>query len=255
MENPLIQQKQYFINQCLHWFGHGVAIFANLPIKDALAMCNGLSPEFMSDEVQLCLSGIFHSGSVPGKSDSELLHNISNVWKEGDPYYPCLDIEEKFRGHCFSHAPGRTLSNDLFVNFRTCNNIPESNPEKKLDYVRRCYDSAANTLLAQTLARHELTDKEKVKKIVDDCKIFSHQEYRRFCYAGAARYWVLRDPLITNLNPFKICQLAEDNAKTACYGNIGFGNNENYYSKETLEKYCDNSEPGYVTSCLRKSAL
>lgn len=253
MEDRLIQETQYFVNQCLHWFGHGVAIFTDNTLKEALAMCDGLSENFESDEVQLCLSGAFHAGSVPGNADDRLLHNVANVWKEGDPYYPCLDIEEKFRGHCYSHAAGRTLSNDLEVNFRTCDNIPESDPVKKLDYVERCYDSAANTLLAQVIMQLDMTDEEKIKKIVSDCRQYSREGYRKFCYAGAARYWVLRDPLLNNMNPFEICRRAEESAKPACYANIGFGNNENYYSEEKLREYCGNSEPDYIEFCLRKN--
>src|SRR3989344_2584495 len=43
LENPLIQEKQYFVNQCLHWFGHGVGIFSNLTLNQALEMCNKLN--------------------------------------------------------------------------------------------------------------------------------------------------------------------------------------------------------------------
>lgn len=253
MEDPLIQSAQYFVNQCLHWFGHGLAVFTYNTLEETLAMCDGLNEEFNSDEVQLCLSGVFHAGSVPGESDEKFLHNVANVWKEGDPYYPCLDIEEKFRGHCYSHAAGRTLSSDLEINFKTCDDIPEPDPIKKLDYVERCYDSAANTLLAQTLMKVDLTNEEKVKEIVSNCKTYARDEYRPFCYAGAARYWVLRDPLLNNINPFEICKKVEENAKPACYANIGFGNNENYYSEEKLREYCNNSEPKYRGACLEKS--
>ncbi|OHA03345.1 MAG: hypothetical protein A3J58_01240 [Candidatus Sungbacteria bacterium RIFCSPHIGHO2_02_FULL_52_23] len=254
MENPLVTEKQYFVNQCLHWFGHGVAIFANLTLTQALAMCDGLGP-FESDGVQLCLSGLFHAGPVPGHVDDALLtKNISNVWKEGDPYYPCADIEEKFRGHCYSHAAGRTLSNDLNVGFRTCDNIPEPDPKKRLDYISRCYESQANTLLAQILNDQTLNDSQKIGRIVSDCKIFATPAYRKFCYAGASRYWVLRDPLLTNKNPFEICRRVEPDAKPFCYANIGFGNNENYYSPEKLAAYCEQSEPGYVQYCTRREA-
>jgi hypothetical protein len=249
MENPLIQGKQYFVNQCLHWFGHGVAIFSDLTLNDALAMCDGLGP-FNSDDVQLCLSGLFHSGAVPGKSDDDLLHNIANVWKKDDPYYPCLNIEEKFKGHCFSHSPGRTRSEDTKLLFRVCDNIPEADRTKKLDYVWRCYDSAANVVLPQVLKDTGIDDSQKAEKIVSECRNNSNPVYRKFCYAGAARYWVLRDPSLTNLNPFKICNAAENSARPICYSNIGFGNNENYYSEEKRIEYCNNGQPEYMKYCL-----
>lgn len=255
LEDELIQKNQYFVNQCLHWFGHGLAIFTDLPLKETLELCNGLNREFESDEVQLCLSGVFHAGAVPGGSDDEFLHNISRVWKAGDPYYPCRDVEEKFRGHCYSHTSSRTRSGDPRVTLGSCDNIPEPDPRKKFDYARRCYESAANPIMSAILGQASLSEKEKVGKIAEDCRLYSRPEYRRFCYAGAARYWVLFDPLLTNLGPFKICQRAEEESKPSCYGNIGFGNFENYYSQEKLEEYCKNSEPAYIDDCLRRSIL
>ena len=95
-----------------------------------------------------------------------------------------------------------------------------------------------------------LNDDQKAEKVVSDCEKYSDPQYRQFCYAGAARYWVLRDPLLNNLNPFKICKRAEKSAKPICYANLGFGNNENYYSKEKLQEYCANSEEEYTKYCL-----
>ncbi|MEK9157851.1 MAG: hypothetical protein AAB638_01545 [Patescibacteria group bacterium] len=253
LENPLIQEKQYYVNQCLHWFGHGVAIFSNLTLEKALSMCEGLNSSFNSDEVQLCLSGLFHSGAVPGDSDDTLLHNVQNVWKKGDPYFPCQDIAERFRGHCYSHSPGRSQSSIPQVILSVCDNIPEKDLSKKRDYVSRCYETSANIILPQALGNNGLTDDQKAQQVVSQCRKFSRPEYRQFCYAGAARYWVLRDPLLTNLNPFKICKSAEDGSKPMCYANIGFGNNENYYSPEKLAEYCNNSEPKYIKDCLSRN--
>ena len=252
MEDPLIQKTQYYVNQCLHWFGHGLAIFTNLPLEEALQACEGLSEKFLSDNVQLCLSGVFHAGTVPGEADNELLHNVENVWKKGDPYYPCLAVEEKFRGHCFSHAAGRSRSPSLEVQFRTCNNIPEQDPQKRIDYINGCYESVANPLMSMALSQEGLSEESKVQKIINDCRLYSMPEHRRFCYAGAARYWVLFNPLLSNLGPFKICQGIEEEAKTTCYANIGFGNNENYYSEEKLKEYCSHSEPDYIDDCIRR---
>jgi len=118
--------------------------------------------------------------------------------------------------------------------------------------VWRCYESASNILLPRILRDIGLNDDQKAEKVTADCRKFSRSEYRKFCYAGAARYWVLRDPSLSNLNPFKICRAAEEGAKPMCYADIGFGNNENYYSKEKLTEYCHNSEPEYINDCLSR---
>lgn len=251
LEDPLIQSSQYYINQCLHWFGHGAAIFANMTLDDALEACNGLSPNFQSDEVQLCLSGLFHAGSAPGESDDELLHNISNVYKEGEPYYPCSDVEEKYRAHCYGHAFGRARAKTPAEGFKVCDGIPETDPRKREVYVRACYDSAANYWLELTLAE-KITDEEKIDKMVAGCRDFSSPQFRKYCYGGVSRYWVLRDPLITNLKPFSFCRKVEEESKSTCYGAIGFGNNENYYSEEKIRNYCGNAEKEYFYDCLSK---
>lgn len=244
MENPAIQSKQYFINQCLHWFGHGMAIFTDQPLVETLKICDSLSEQFGSDEVQLCLSGTFHAGSVPGTSDVDYLSNVLRVYNKDDVYFPCLEIPEKFKGQCFSHVPGRTGSQDTKVVFSNCENIPESDPKKKRNYIHRCYDSGANLLLVNS--NHE------AKVVVESCQRDSKKEYRKYCYAGAVRYSILRDPLLTNPVPFEICKLAETENKSSCYIALGAANNENYFDGKILLEFCQKAEKEYYEDCLKK---
>lgn len=244
MENPAIQSKQYFINQCLHWFGHGMAIFTDQPLSETLRVCDSLSKDFGSDEVQLCLSGTFHAGSVPGTSDVDYLSNVLRVYNKDDVYFPCLEVPEKFKGQCFSHIPGRTGSQDTKVVFSNCENLPEADPKKKRNYIHRCYDSGANLLLVN--ANHD------AKVVVESCQRDSKPEYRKYCYAGAVRYSILRDPLLTNPVPFEICRLAEVENKSSCYIALGAANNENYFDAQILIEFCKKGEPEYFEDCLKK---
>lgn len=243
MENPLIQARQYYVNQCLHWFGHGMAIFTDQSLQETLAVCENLNADFGSDDVQLCLSGVFHAGSVPGETDVDFLENVSRVYDNGNVYYPCLDLAEKFRGQCFSHVPGRTGSMDMKKVFENCDNIPESIPAKRLNYIHRCYDSGANILLVNNLFDAE--------KVVKDCGLYAAAYARKYCYQGAVRYWILRDPLLNNPGPFEICRLAEKEAKPHCYMGLGAANYENYFSAEILDKFCGKiTEREYYQDCL-----
>ena len=246
LEDPLITQKPYFVNQCSHWFGHAVAIFTDNTLLQALAMCDGLDPNWLADIVQLCLSGVFHAGLAPGELSEDETVNIDTVYKEGDPYYPCQDIPEKYRAHCYSHAYGRTRSSDIAIQLQICNNIPEADSNKKRLYAGVCYDSVGNSVVEKSNFDPQI--------VVDNCRKYSSPSLRQYCYGGAARYWVLRNPLLENTKPLEVCAKAEEDAKPVCYARAGFGNNENYYSPEILKKFCDMGEEPYRQFCQARSA-
>lgn len=246
VEDPLITQKPYYQQQCAHWFGHAVAIFSNETLMQALSMCEGLDPNWGHGVVQLCLSGVFHAGLAPGELSEDETVNIDNVFKEGDPYYPCLDIPERFRGHCYSHAYGRARSADIGVQLKTCDNIPETDPKKKKIYAGGCYDSVGNNVI-------EMSNFDP-QKAVNTCKQYASPNLRMYCYGGASRYWVLRNPLLENTKPLELCSKAEEENKPHCYGRAGFGNYENFASQEILNQFCNNAESEYQEYCKRRTS-
>ncbi len=241
LENPLVLSKQYYLNQCMHWFGHGMAIFTEQTLDETLAMCESVSPNFSSDEVQLCISGVFHAGALPGTSDETYLGNVSRVYNRENVYFPCLEVAERFRGHCFSHTVGRAHTGDLGVMMRACEGIPESDATKKRDYVQLCYESIGNNLL--------INNNFTAQGVANSCNTLAGSAYLGFCYGGAARYSGLRDPLLNNLLPFAICKEAPLGAKKTCYALTGFANFENYKSKSVLIQYCAHAEDGYRKAC------
>jgi len=247
-DDPAIASQPYFVQQCAHWFGHSMTIFTDTPLIDVLQMCQDVDPDWGHGGVQLCLSGVFHSGLAPGDADDDEIvqRNIKKVFKEGDPYYPCLDIPERFRGHCYSHAYGRAMVWDLSIQLQTCNNIPESDPVKKRTYVAGCYDSVGNNVI-------EMMDFDP-QQVVEACKAHASPEYRGYCYGGAARYWVLRNPLLENTKPLEMCSMVEEEAKPFCYARAGFGNYENFASREILDQFCVNVEPAYQKFCMKRTA-
>ncbi|MEK7802004.1 MAG: hypothetical protein AAB276_06075, partial [Pseudomonadota bacterium] len=216
LENPLVTAKLYYVNQCMHWFGHGMAIFTDQTLEQTLAMCEGVSPYFDDDPVQLCLSGVFHAGAMPGTTDQTMLENVKRLFDPDDVYYPCGKVEERFRGHCYSHIPGRSKTGDVSVMMRNCNAIPEVDLNKKDRYVRGCYESIGNNLL--------INASYKAQGVSDLCLKSALPAYYGYCFGGAARYAGLRDPLINNSIPFEICELAPQQAKNTCYALIGFAN-------------------------------
>jgi len=246
-DDPAIASKPYFVQQCAHWFGHSMALFTDMPLLQVLEMCQGVDPNWGHGGVQLCLSGVFHSGLAPGEAeDDEIMkRNIAKVFKAGDPYYPCLDIPERFRGHCYSHAYGRAMSADIGVQLETCDKIPETDPMKKRVYVGGCYDSVGNNVI-------EVNNFDPAR-VREACQTHASREYRQFCYGGAARYWVLRNPILGNTKPLEMCGGVEEWAKPVCYARAGFGNYENFASQKILSDFCSHAEPAYRETCMKRA--
>lgn len=241
LENPLVTSRLYYVNQCMHWFGHGMAIFTDQTLEQTLHMCEGVSPSFGDDPVQLCLSGVFHAGAMPGTTDPTMLQNVSRLFDPADVYFPCAAVEERFRGHCYSHIPGRSKTGDVSVMMHNCDNIPERDFTKKDMYVRGCYESIGNNLL--------INGKYTAQGVSDQCLQSSMPRYYGYCFGGAARYAGLRDPLLNNTIPFDICASAPDSAKATCFALVGFANFENYKSFDILKSYCSRVEPRYRNAC------
>jgi len=247
-DDPAIASKPYFVQQCAHWFGHSMTIFTDMPLIEVLEMCQSVDPNWGHGGVQLCLSGVFHSGLAPGEAeDDEIMkRNITKVFKAGDPSYPCFDVPERFRGHCYSHAYGRVMSADIGVQLKTCDNIPETNPDAKRIYVSGCYDSVGNNVIERSGFEPAW--------VVESCQKHTSPAYRPFCYGGAARYWVLRNPILENTKPLEMCSLVEDWAKPMCYARAGFGNYENFASHIILADFCSRAESAYREICIRRTA-
>lgn len=246
-ENELIQQHRAYVNQCLHWFGHGMAVFTDQPLSETLRICDELNPEsFPSDDVQLCISGVFHAGAVPGEVDEEYNHYISRVYSPTDPFYPCQEVENKYKGQCYSQLVGRS-GEDFEVQFQNCNTIPESNPEARSNYIKRCYNSGANNLLV-----HATFDVDTTIRL---CQEHSLPEYLGDCYGGTIRYSILRDPLLNNPFPFELCGKIEVEHKPMCYRSLGAANYENYFDEQLLNDYCNRVESKYREDCMSKDPL
>lgn len=82
LENPSIQGNQVFVNHCLHWLGHGIVLYTSDTLEQILATCESLDPNFNSNEVQLCLSGVFHAGSDLGNFEELYKDNLYKVFSE-----------------------------------------------------------------------------------------------------------------------------------------------------------------------------
>lgn len=243
MENPQIGKNQVYRNHCLHWAGHGMAIFTDQTLLQSLAVCEGLDTDIESENVQLCISGIFHSATLTGDTHKDYEKNIDRVYSPRDVYFPCQDIPERFRRQCYGGVPGRSRTKDLKRIFANCLAIPEQDPVKKADYIHGCYDAAANYLSVQTT--------QEPRAIVSACQSIADPLYVGYCYAGALRYSFLRNPSTHNPIAGRMCRLVESQQKNLCYIALGAVIRESFYSESTTQKYCHAlAENSYYTTCI-----
>jgi len=241
LDNPSIQGNQVFVNHCLHWLGHGIVIYTSDTLEQILATCESLDPNFQSNEVQLCLSGVFHAGSDLGNFEELYKDNIYKVFSETDPLYPCTEIPERFRQACFGAMPGR-LEGQLQAISDTCALISDQNVSAEARYKEACYTTMGNVVL-----NHELKSPAGVAALCDE---FGDPEYVQYCYAGAARYWFLRMPEFENTLPIELCAVVAEQHKSECYRSLGFVVWETAYDKEQVEQYCDSiTEKEYTNVC------
>lgn len=241
LDNPSIQGNQVFVNHCLHWLGHGIVIYTSDTLEQILATCESLDPDFRSNEVQLCLSGVFHAGSDLGNFEELYKDNIYKVFSETDPLYPCMDIPERFRESCFGAMPGR-LEGKLQAISETCPLISDSNASAEARYKASCYSTMGNVVLD-----HEL---RLPAGVVALCDTYADPEYVQHCYAGAARYWFLRMPELENRLPIELCEQVGEQHKKVCYRALGFVVWETAYNEAHVEQYCGSiDEKEYYLVC------
>lgn len=220
-----------------------MAIFTDQTLAQSLAVCEGLDSNFDSENVQLCISGIFHSATFPRDFTGDYGQNLSRVYKADDVYYPCKDLPERFRRQCYNDVPGRSHTRELSVIFANCLAIPENDPTKKTEYIRGCYDAASNYLSTQV----DLT----AEAVVKACRTYADPEFLGYCYAGALRYWFLRSPVVTNTEPARICTLSEREHKPLCYTALGAVIHESYYKDDILKDFCTTlADPVYYNECV-----
>jgi hypothetical protein len=245
LDNPSIQGNQVFVNHCLHWLGHGIVIYTSDTLEQILATCESLDPNFQSNEVQLCLSGVFHAGSDLGNFEELYKDNIYKVFSESDPLYPCMEIPERFRQACFGAMPGR-LEGQLQAISDTCALISDRDASAEARYKEACYTTMGNVVL-----NHELKSPAGVAALCDQ---YSDSEYVQFCYAGAARYWFLRMPEFENRLPIELCTEVAVQHKNVCYRALGFVVWETAYNKDHVDVYCESiNEPEFISICTSLS--
>ena len=95
-------QGNYMSWQCYHGIGHGVMFYTANDLPRSLEMCDGFESAFGRSN---CANGVF----MENFNADQKLH-LSDYLKESDPFYPCMEQEDRHKAICYIYAPTYFLS-------------------------------------------------------------------------------------------------------------------------------------------------
>lgn len=181
---------------CLHGVGHGLMIYANNDIPEALSYCE----EFESYSAQIhCSEGVF-------------MENFGLDWnlhahpylKLDDPMYPCSEQEEKYKNTCYFYAP------------RFFNRLYEGAYEQAIDwcntaeaaYVQDCVRGVGSTMMKYSM--------DEIERIEGVCN--GAGDYSDFCIRGMTSYYIVN--YASAEKGYELCAVLKEENQEACEAEV-----------------------------------
>lgn len=88
--------------ECYHGVGHGLMFYSDNNLPPSLLTCSSYTTEFRRSA---CINGVF----MENFNTDQKLHP-SRFLKATDPFYPCADQKQEYKGDCYLYAPTYFLS-------------------------------------------------------------------------------------------------------------------------------------------------
>lgn len=207
---------RWILFQCVHGMGHGLAMFYDHNLPQALAMCDQLGDAW---DRESCYGGAFMESDMnaiaPHHPASELAahshhgHAAFKAIDPADPLYPCSKMEDRHLRACFEIQTAVILylnHGDIGAAARTCDRAVVQMRDD-------CYRS-----LGRDITSYALRDPEESARL---CGLGS-ADYQPSCYIGVAK--ALVDWTASTDNAFTFCGIVAPRSAaglTACYGAVG----------------------------------
>ncbi|HXE82485.1 MAG TPA: hypothetical protein VN513_04015 [Gemmatimonadales bacterium] len=240
---------RWILFQCVHGMGHGLAMFYDHNLPQALAMCDQLGDAW---DRESCYGGAFMESDMnaiaPHHPASELAahshhgHGAFTAIDPADPLYPCSKMEDRHLRACFEIQTAVILylnHGDIGAAARTCDRavVPMRDD---------CYRS-----LGRDITSYSLRDPEESARL---CGLGS-AEYQPACYVGVAK--ALVDWTASTGNAFTFCGIVAARSAaglTACYGAVGEQIAALYGARQAREQECARVGLAPAVDACRKGA-
>ena len=198
---PNIKGHPYSIDrwQCLHGLGHGLTVFYDNDVFEAVKICEQFEPGW---EQISCSKGVFMQNVV------ENIQRDEGEFDENDIYYPCNKVDEKWAPQCYHYHTTYILKQNklnVFDSYDECDGIEPD------EFVVYCYHGLGRQFEANT--------KGRVENAVQLCEAGKNPRYYSDCLRGMAMTVVNG-----NTNPeqgFLFCKLLPEHYKADCYDAVG----------------------------------
>lgn len=203
--------EEFFVHQCMHGIGHGLAAWTDYDLPKSLEYCNLLPRE---NNRASCRTGVFMENIVGGLSQDHRSQYLSD-----DPHFPCTVVKEGYKQDCYFLQTDRMIqlaSNGFETVAQNCSEISE-------DFKYNCYSSMGRTISGRY--------KYKPSEAIAECQHISDPEYRKNCIGAIAQdmFWDKNG----GKAGLEFCSfVSEDEGKEDCYGLIN----------ERAELFLNNSE-------------
>ena len=213
--------------QCMHGLGHGLIIFYQYDILEALKRCEDF--DFALEE-KSCSNGIF-MGNAQANFDTG-----KGAFEKGNLHYPCNEVESKFAGPCYVMQATYFLANndfEVYSSFKECEKMSSS------ESIKHCYFGIGLQL--------ERDAKGEITQSLLFCKAGNIKEYQTFCLRGM----LFSTSTIYLENGFSFCSKIPEQYKAECYDGLGYWVKLRYLQNEQRIETCSNAENSkYFDICM-----
>lgn len=214
-------------SECFHGFGHAFMYVTDSNLKKSLELCDMIIPQFQ----ERCFGGAFMENST----SSTNVDHPTQWLKEGDKFYPCTILSEKYLTQCYFYQSTyllMTSDHNYQKVFGDCYTLDGKNRQY-------CY-MGIGAILAS------VSNERSVQFASTVCNI-PQGEARQLCIEGAVPSMLQRwGGNVEKIVEF--CNLSAADLQEVCFLKLGtFA--QSWYNREKLEAICKSLE-NYQEACM-----
>lgn len=231
----LLFDTSFGVFECLHGVGHGVMVYEDYDMPNALATCKQLATPFDQNS---CYGGVFMENIVAGQGNGAISGHDTEWISYGDPYYPCnaVDQSQDVQIQCYQMQTSwmLTIKNyDFDAVAKDCLGAPK-------DMVPVCFLS-----LGRDAAGFTLRDPAAIKDLCAKVP----EEYSGQCVTGATNVIVDFWGAGLTRQASDLCTILGGNDKNTCWGILSGRLLDVFGDPVQRKAICDTFEPSFRYLC------